>query len=421
MALWLLVINGMIGAGIFGVPAGVERLAGPFSPWIFALCGLLIAPIMLCFAQLSSAFSGTGGPVLYARTAFGPFVGFQIGWAFYIARLTAFAANLNLLVTTVGYFSAAPLGPAVRLGLLLFLCASFVWVNIVGARAAMRSLGVVTILKLLPLIAIAGIGLVGLDREVFTSITTPPNTTDLGAAVLLVIYAYVGFESGLVPAGESKHPQRDMPRALILALAVATGLYILIQIAAQRLLPDLAGSERPIVEAGEAFLGRAGAVIVVLAIIASVGGNLLGSMFSTPRITYRLALDGQLPRAFARIHTQHETPWVSVLVYGVAAFALAATGSFVWLAVLSVFTRLLIYMTCIASMPRVGAVAGDAPGRIQLPGSWTIPVIAMLVCVALLTQVNPESVLTTLAMLAVGSVLFWIASRKGGSGNAEGI
>lgn len=159
----------------------------------------------------------------------------------------------------------------------------------------MRSLGVVTILKLLPLIAIAGIGLVGLDREVFTSITTPPNTTDLGAAVLLVIYAYVGFESGLVPAGESKHPQRDMPRALILALAVATGLYILIQIAAQRLLPDLAGSERPIVEAGEAFLGRAGAVIVVLAIIASVGGNLLGSMFSTPRITYRLALDGQLP------------------------------------------------------------------------------------------------------------------------------
>jgi amino acid transporter len=421
VALWLLVINGMIGAGIFGVPAAAEHLAGPFSPWVFALCGLLIAPIMLCFAQLSSAFSGTGGPVLYARTAFGPFAGFQIGWAFYIARLTAFAANLNLLVITVGYFSAAPMGPAVRLGLLLALCAAFVWVNIVGARAAMRSLGLLTILKLLPLIVIAGIGLVGLDREAFTSITAPPNTADLGAAVLLVIYAYVGFESGLVPGGESKNPQRDMPRALVLALAVATGLYILIQIATQRLLPDLAGSERPIVEAGEAFLGRAGAAIVVLAIIASVGGNLLGSMFSTPRITYRLALDGQLPPAFARVHPRHETPWVSVLVYGVAAFALAATGSFVWLAVLSVFTRLLIYMTCIASMPRVGAWAGDAPGRIRLPGSWTIPVIAMLVCVALLTQVNAGSVLATLAMLAVGSVLFWIASRKGGSGNAEGI
>jgi len=410
--LWLLVINGMIGAGIFGVPAEAERLAGAFSPWVFVLCGVLIAPIMLCFAQLSSAFSGTGGPVLYTQTAFGPFAGFQIGWAFYIARLTAFAANLNLLVASIGYFSPTPPGPAVRAGLLFALCGLMVWINLVGSRAAMRSLGVLTVLKLLPLVAIAALGLVGLDRAFFTAVTAPPGAIDLGAAALLVIYAYVGFESGLVPGGESKNPQRDMPRALLLALIIASVLYALVQAATQRLLPDLAASDRPIVDAGEALLGRSGAIVVILAIIASVGGNLIGSMFSTPRITYRLALDAQLPSGFAAVHPKFQTPWISIIVYGIASFVLAVTGSFVWLAVLSVFTRLLIYITCIASMPRVRAAAMDADThpQIKLPWGYTIPVLALIVCVGLLTRVSTESVIATVAMLAVGTALYWFAA-----------
>lgn len=410
--LWLLVINGMVGAGIFGVPAEAERLAGPFSPWVFVLCGLGIAPVLLCFAELSSAFRGTGGPMLYARTAFGPFAGFQVGWAFYVARLTAFAANLDLLVTSVGYLWRAPTGIAVRVGLLFGVCALMVLVNVVGTRAAMRSLGVLTALKLLPLVVLAAVGLIGLDRSVLAAAATPPSGTELGAALLLVIYAYVGFESGLVPAGESRDPGRDMPRALLLALALATAIYVLVQVAVQRLLPELAASERPLVEAGEALLDRAGAILVVLAILASVGGNLLGSMFSTPRITYRLGLDGQLPAAFARVHPRFGTPWVSVLVYGAASFLLAATGSFVWLAVLSVLTRLLLYMTCIAAMPRVRAAAGDAPGQVRLPGGRVIPVLALLVCVALLTRVGRDSVLATAALLAVGTLLFWIAALR---------
>lgn len=404
--LWLLIVNGMIGAGIFGVPAGAERLAGAFSPWVFVLCAFAIAPIMLCFAQLSSAFNATGGPVLYARTAFGPFVGFQIGWAFYIARLTGFAANLNLIVTSIGYFFPDQMGTAVRVGMLLALCAGLTWINLVGVRAAMRSLGVLTVLKLLPLVALAVIGLVGLDRTVLTAVAEPPGLNDLGAAVLLVIYAYVGFESGLVPGGESRNPQRDMPRALLLALGLSTLVYVLVQIATQRLVTDLASSERPVVEAGEVLLGPIGAVLVLFAIIASVGGNLVGNMFSSPRITYRLGLDGQLPAAFAKVHPRHQTPWNSVIIYGVAAFALAVSGSFVWLAVLSVFTRLLIFLTCIAAMPRVHAAATDRASLLRLPGGWTIPLLAIIVCLALLTQVNWNSVFVTMAMLAIGSVLF---------------
>lgn len=408
VALWLLVINGMIGAGIFGVPADAQRLAGDFSPWLFVLGAVLIAPIMLCFAQLASVVRATGGPALYAGIAFGPFVGFQIGWAFYIARLVGFAANLNLLVTSIAYFRP-DMGPSLRVGLLAALCGSMVWVNITGVKAAMRSLGTLTILKLAPLFALAIVGLVGLDRAVFDSIAEPPSGADLGAAMLLVIYAYVGFESGLVPAGESRNPHRDMPRALLLALGVSTSVYVLVQIATQRLVPDLANAERPIVDAGRALIGEPGAIIVVLAILASVGGNLLGSMFSTPRITYSLSLDQQLPPIFARVHPTHGTPWFSVLVYGVVAFALAVSGSFVWLAVLSVFVRLLIYLTCIAAMPRVHARSPDNDARITLRGGPAVPILGLLVSVGLLSHVQSESVIATVILLGVGSVLFAIA------------
>lgn len=410
-ALWLLMINGMIGAGIFGVPAAAERLAGAFSPWVFVICALLIAPIMLCFAELASAFRGTGGPLLYTRVAFGRFVGFQAGWGYYIARVTSFAANLSLLVASLGYFWPAANDPVVRIALLLLLSALLVWINVIGARTAMRSLSGFTLIKLLPLIALAGYGLSQLDLSALSSVRQPPPAVDLGAALLLVIYAYVGFESGLVPAGEARRPTRDIPRALLWALGISAILYALIQLAAQRLLPDLVGTERALVAAGEVWLGGAGAVLVMLGLIASVTGNLMGSMFSTARMSYRLGLDGQLPAWFAAVHPRFLTPANSVLFYGVFAFLLAASGSFVWLAVLSVLIRLLLYLLCIAAMPRVHARSGADPDYLRLPGGWTIAVLAVLVCLGLLTQVSLTSVAATVALLAVGSVLYALANR----------
>jgi amino acid transporter len=411
IALWLLAINGMIGAGIFGVPAAAQSLAGDFSPWLFMLCALLIAPILLCFAELASAFRGTGGPVLYAQTAFGPFVGFQAGWAFYVARLTAFAANLNLLVVSIGFFWPAASAPLLRMALLALVSAAMVWVNIVGARAAMASLGGLTALKLLPLLGLALYGASQIDASALSSVAKPPPASELGAALLLVIYAFVGFESSVVPAGEARDPQRDMPRALLWALFVAASLYALIQLGAQAVLPDLASTERPLLAAGEALLGPAGAVLVAIGILTSVGGNLLGSMFSTARISYRLSLDGQLPGWFGRVHPRHLTPANSVLCYGMAAFLLAASGSFVWLAVLSVLTRLLLYLSCIAAMPAVRRQAGAAQ-NFRLRGGWLIPLLAVLVCLGLLSQVDWRSVLATAALLAVGSVLYAFAGQR---------
>jgi amino acid transporter len=407
-ALWLIAVNGMIGAGIFGLPADLARLVGPAAPWIFVACALLIAPVMLCFARLAGQFDGTGGPLLYVGTAFGPFAGFQAGWAYCAARLTAFAANLNLLCVTLALWWPPADAPAVRLGLMALVCAAMAWMNVAGARVAIGSLGLLTVAKLAPLVGLALWGLSALGAG--APPTAAPAAADLGTAVVLAIYAYVGFEGTLVNAGEARDPRRDIPRALLLALAATAVLYALVQLAVQHLLPQAATAARPVVEAGRALLGPAGAAIVAAAIVASVAGNLLSSMFSTSRITYRLGLDGLLPAWFAHVDARHGTPSNSVWFYAAAGFALAASGSFVWLAVLSVVVRLLLYLGCIAAMPRVRRSVG--PGAVALPGGPLVPALAVAVCCALFTQVGWRSVLAAVLLLGVGSVLYLVARRR---------
>ena len=413
LGVWLLVINGIIGAGIFGLPADAARLAGSFSPWVFVICAALMLPVMLSFAELASHFDGTGGPVRYAGSVFGRYAGFQAGWAFYIARLTAFSANAVLLVSAIGYFWPGADDPGVRLALLFSVCAGLTAITVVGTRNAMSSLGVLTLLKLVPLVALVAYGLLRLPDAMRQSVlATPPVDVNLGAVVLLVFYAFVGFESGLVPAGEARNPRRDMPRALFWAIGIVAILYFGLQTVSLAVLPDLAITKRPLVEVSGELFGPVGALVMMTGMAASVGGNLAGALFSTPRITYALALDGSLPAWFATVSARFNTPSFSILVFGAAAFLLAAGGSFIWLAGLSVLTRVLIYVGCIAALPALRRRAADDPAAMRLPGGLLIPGLAVFICLALLTQVKPMDYLATGVMLGVGSVLYALARRR---------
>jgi amino acid transporter len=410
VGLWLLIINGMIGAGIFGVPAEAARLAGAFSPWVFAICGVLQLPIMLCFAQLGSYFTGTGGPVLYAGTAFGPIVSFQAGWCLYVGRLLGFTANANLLVNSLAYLLGGATGQGLRVTLLFAVCSLLTLLNVVGARGAMHWLSALTILKFLPLIALVSFGLLKLHLNLRLQIPVGPH--DLGAAVLLVIYVYTSFESGSVAAGEARDPQRDVPRALLAALFVCIVLYVLIQAVSIAALPTLASTTRPLEQVAAVLIGPWGALLLTAGVIASVGANLLSSMFAVPRITYRLALDGNLPPWFGTVHPSYKTPVWSIVFYGTACFFVAASGSFVWLAGLSVLTRVPLYLVCIGAIPRLKNRFGNTPGALRLPGGHVVPVLAALVCVGLLTQVKALAYVSAGGFLAVGSVLYVAAHRS---------
>lgn len=411
--IWLLIINGMIGAGIFGLPGALSRLVGDASTWVFLLCALMITPVMVCFAQMSSYFRSTGGPIVYASEAFGSLAGFQVGWLYYLSRILSFAANLNLVIASVGYFLPGIMSPTLRIVCAFVVCALMTLANVIGARGAMRALGILTALKMLPLIGLIVIGFLSLDiGSLLPSVHQATSIENLGAAVFLVIYAYVGFEGGLVTAGEALRPQRDTPRALLAALFICAVLYTLIQAVAQASLPGLDTSTRPLVDVAAALIGSTGALIMLIAIIASVGGNLLGAMFSTPRMTYRMALDGNLPAILGRVHPRFETPAASIVLYGAASFAFAASGGFVWLAGLSVLARLVLYFVCIAGLPRLQKRFGEMPESMHPPGGLLWMLLALLACAVLLWQVTLHSILVTAGCVAVGCLMYAFAQHE---------
>ncbi len=406
--IWLLVVNGLIGAGIFGLPSGVAALAGEYSIFIYILCAALILSVIFCFAELASYFKGTGGPIRYATAAFNPFMGFQAGWLFYIARVVSFSANSVLLVDSIGYFFPSLAVGSYRLILLALICGLLTLVNVLGAIGSIRSLAGVTFVKFFVLILLVLTGIYLYGGDIIPSLNSPlPEINDLGKAALLLIYAFVGFEGGVVNAGEAKNPVKDIPRALLLGIGMVTILYILIQAVSMAVVPDIASTTTPLLDVANGLMGNTGAVILMIGVVASVGGNLIAAIFSTPRLTYALANDGHLPGWFGRVHPKFLTPANSIIFYGLLSFILAAFGSFIWLAASTVLSRLFLYMLSIASIPKLRKTRSTEES-FKLPFGYLIPVIAILACVWLMFQVSFDSILATIGYVGLGTGLYMV-------------
>ncbi len=408
----MLVVNGLIGAGIFGLPSGAAALAGEYSVLVYAFCALLILPIILCFAELGSYFRGTGGPIRYGTLAFGPFVGFQGGWLYYLARLISFSANTVLLTDSIAYFIEGAGTGTGRIISLAIICIGLSVINVLGSVESIRSMTLFTVIKFAVLILLPLGGFILLGSEVIPSFDSPiPPSGDLGAAALLLIYAFVGFEGAVVPAGEAKRPERDMPLGLLLGLAVVAILYMLIQLVSQAAVPDLANSKTPLLDVSASLFGPVGAILLMVGVAASVLANLISSMFSATRVTYALSLEKSLPRWFGEVHTRYLTPANSVIFFGVAAFLLAAFGSFTVLAAMTVLSRLFLYGMSCAAIPKLRPqFRGE--GRFILKGGYAIPVLGIAACVWLMLQVSERSIWMTAIFIGIGSLLFWIGKKQ---------
>ncbi len=409
--IWLLVVNGLIGAGIFGLPSGASALAGDYSVWIYVICATLMLPVILSFAEAGSYFRGTGGPVRYGTEAFGPFIGFQAGWLYYMARLISFSANSVLLVESIGFFFA-PAGEGVgRLIALALICGGLTFVNVLGSVESIRSLAIFTVIKFSVLILLVFGGLVMLGSEVLPSFEqSTPLFTEIGAATLLLIYAFVGFEGGVVPAGETKNPEKDMPKALILGLCSIVILYMFIQLVAEAAVPNIASSESPLLDASSALFGDIGAVILMVGIVTSVTANLMSNMFSSPRLTYALALDKSLPGWFGKVHPKLLTPANSVVFFGLITFLGAAFSSFTVLAAMTVLSRLFLYIITCAAIPKLRSKFKSEKSFV-LKGGFLVPILGIVACIWLMFQVSFTNIWMTILFILIGSVLFWLGRR----------
>lgn len=404
-------VNSVIGAGIFGLPAVVAARAGDFSPWMFFLGGALILTVVLSFARAASLVRETGGMIVYASHAFGPFVGFQTGWLGYVSRMVAMGANTNLLVTYASWFWTPLADDPWRALALTVLIGGMTMLSARGIRHSMTAVFALTAMKLLPLTLLILYGLGRVDLGMLMG-ASPPPLDGMGETILILLYAFVGFEGTTVTAGEGKQPRRDLPRALIQTIVLIGMLYFLVQVVSMATLPDLGERDAALTAVAEALAGWWGAVIMTLGAVFSIAGNLMSSVLSAPRMSYAMALEGSMPGWFARVHPRFRTPYNSVLFYGAVCLLMALTGSFVWLAAMSTLVRLITYMVCIAALPRLSTRTEATERAFRLPGGLLIPGIAMLLCLWLVTFASLRSWLTTAAFFLVGCGLYFHSRRR---------
>ena len=378
-------INGIIGAGIFGLPSKVYALTGAYSLPAFIVCAVVVILIILCFAEVSSRFSETGGPYLYAREAFGSTVGFEVGWLMWLARLTAFAANCNLLVDYLGYFWPQATAVYWREAIIIVVVALLTAVNIIGVRDTARLSNIFTIGKLIPMIFFIATGFFFLNTENY-SFADRPTYSAFSSSVLMLIYAFTGFEMAVIPAGEIRDPQRNLPLAILTAIGVVTLLYISIQIVCIGTLPGLATSQRPLADASNLFLGRVGGAIISAGVIVSIIGNLNVLILAGSRLPFAMSEGGDLPRVFSVTHNRFRTPHVAILVTTAVMLALTLWSTFSKQVSLSVIARLLSYSVTCAALLVFRRNRNVRPAMFKTPAGVAVSVIALALAAWLLSN-----------------------------------
>jgi basic amino acid/polyamine antiporter, APA family len=404
-------LNGVIGSGIFVLPATVAGYLGAASPVAYLVAALATTLIVVCFAEAGSIFNRTGGPYLYAREAFGSFIGFEVGWVFFLTRLTAAAAIGNAFTDYLGYLWP-PLSSGVgRVLAITALVAFLARVNYVGVRSGSRTVNVLTIAKLLPLLLFICAGLFFVDPARYR-ILTLPDMTGLRQASLALIFAFGGFENASVPTEEVKDPTRNLPIALLVSIAATTVIYVLIQVVALGTLPGLATDPTPLSSAGRTFLGPAGAVVITIGAVLSTSGSKSALMLVGPRILYAFGEGRQLPAVLARLHPKYNTPYVSILLFAFMTWIFAVWGSFVQLAVVSAMARLLFSVTTCLAVPVLRRKMPTASRKFRLAGGPVIPILAVGVSLWLLSGISKTQAIGGVAALVVGAVLY-LCFREG--------
>jgi amino acid transporter len=401
----LLVLNSVIGAGIFGLPARTYALVGSWSLLAYAACAGIIVLLGLSFAEVASRFRTTGGPFVYVREAYGPTAGFLAGWLLWLTRLTAFAALCNLWLDYLDYFWPGANAGATRGILITAIVTVYTLVNIRGVRTSTILNDTMTLAKLVPLFILVAVGAFFIDPGNF-SFAEAPGASSFTSAVLLLVFAFTGFEAVMVTTGESQEPRRHLPFALMTGIGIIVLLYVLIQFVSIGNLPGLGDSTRPLADVAESFLGRPGAVLISLGALISVGGTLNVIMLTAPRLPFAMAESGEIPRVFSATHERWHTPYVSIVFSAVVILVLTLQGSFISSLTISTVIRLVVYAATCAALPVLRRKLG-VEGAFLAPAGVIVAVASTTFCVSLILTSGWGEISKTLLAGGLGIVLYF--------------
>lgn len=415
MSIILLGVNAIIGTGIFLLPGKAAALVGVNSLWVIVFDALLVMSIALCFAEMGGMFNKNGGPYVYAKEAFGNFVGFEVGfmkWAIATIAWSAMAVGFATALGAVWEPASTEMGKNIIATLIIVVLGIM---NIMGVKISKIINNIVTIGKLLPLIFFILVGIFYVKGVKFAPMESVPDMTQasFGAAALIIFYAFTGFESIAVAAEDMEKPERNVPKAIILVLTLVSIVYILIQAICIGIMGDaLVTSKTPVADAAFVFMGPLAKAIVTAGTLISIGGINVASSFLAPRSGVAMADDGLIPKVVSK-RNKKDAPYVAIIVTVVFAVVLSWTGSFEKLAAISVVSRFAQYLpTCLAVLV-FRSKRPDMARTFRVPLGPVIPVLAVVVSIWLITQSSLEKVFWGLGGLVVGAVLYYIMNRNG--------
>ena len=399
------------------LPVAAAQLLGAASVFAILAAGFGVLLLVLCFAEAGSLFDRAGGAIVYTRAAFGDFVGFEVGWMSWIARIASIAGLSVFFARAVGYlWEGAKSGIGQQLTIVLPLLL-LTWINVRGVKSGARTAVFLSFGKVLPLALLVGVGIFAVSWDRVFPVPMPARGNFMKAA-LLVLFAYGGFENTAAPAAEFKNPKRDIPFALIVQTVLVTAIYTLVQLVAIGTIPNLGFSPTPLADAGRILMGPVGGFILTLGAVLSVLGTNNNTVLAGPRYLYALAETGRLPSVFARVHPRYHTPHVAILTQTGVALALilfdaglhalypGKLGVAEDLAVLSAIARLATYMGTVLAVPVLRRKMPQTPRTIRLPGGDLIPIAAFAICLLFLSAAEKRNWIGGGIALAVGATIY---------------
>ena len=414
----LLGINSIIGTGIFLLPNRAYALMGPSSLLILLFDAFLAGCLALCFAEVAGFFSRNGGPYLYAKAAFGDFVGYEVGVLKLVVTIIAWAAMAVGFATALGAAFPFFAGDTMKNLIAAVLIGGLTIMNIAGVKISKILNNLMTISKLVPLCVFIAVGLFFVNGSNFTPFV-PTHMADgaFANAAITMFFAYTGFEAIAVAAEDFKDPKKDLPRGIILTMIIVTIIYMLVVgISIGILGPDLAVDKAPIQTAFGRAVGPVGAYFILLGTLFSMGGINLAESFIAPRACTSLAEDGMLP-AFLNRRTSWGTPWASSVVVAILSILLAWSGRFTTLAAISAVSRFTQYLPTVLSVIVFRRKWKDRERTYKIPGGIFVPVVAFLTSLWMLSNAKPMQLVWGLGGILVIAPYYLVYKKK----KAEGL
>lgn len=403
-----IMVNLTIGGGIYALPAEVFAKSGVWSLAAMLICAAVISLIVACFAEVGSRFTSTGGSLVYAQEAFGPFAGFMTGWLSLVLRMVSMAAIGNIAVAYAGFFyPGLQAGSTLANGVICLLVLALAVVNFTGIKPSVWLNNLFTISKVFTLLFFVGVGLFYLNADHFAAMGPPPSLHNFTASILLMVFAFSGFDGAVTTTGEMKNPQRDIPYSLFSVLVFKTLLYLLVQLVCIGTLAGLAGSKKPVAEAAEAMLPGWGGALITLGALISFIATLNGGMLVASRIFFGMAEQRQLPLKLAATHPRFQSPHLAIVLTTAMVLLLALTQSLLFLLTISALGRLLIYVVSCGALIRLRQKKGAPTAAFVLPAGTLIATLSIAACLLIMTGSTLREWCMLLAVLGVGGLL-WV-------------